>query len=515
MSFLSRWFGGEKRQDRTARMRVESGVAGGVRSAPRQTRSLKAALENRLTADWHPGGGDINQEIRANIVRLRNRARDQELNSNFVRRYLRMVEIHVVGPNGYQLQVRGKLANGKPDTRNNQRVEKLLQDWGSSGGCEATGRLSFGDVQRLVVRTVARDGEALVRIWTVQPSQANPLGLMLELLDVARLDHTLHQDLRNGNRVRMGVELDQRGKAIAYWLLTNLAGDSVFQTQQQRHERVPAEDLLHLFHSERAEQTRGLTWMTAPMLKLHQLDAYSDAAITAARVGASKMGFFESANDGLAGHAVADSQDIDGEYYTSAEPGEFGVLPKGWKFNPFNPDYPAANYDPFTKAALREAASGFDVSYHGMTGDLRDVNFSSIRAGTLEEREHWMTRQQWLADALLKPLYYRALGNIALFGLLGGVDAAVVLERFRAHFWQPRRWQWVDPFKDINTAKAAVDAGFKSPQQVAAEQGMDIEDVLDQIAAFQQMVKDKGVILPGQAAAVQDANQGASDANNN
>jgi len=476
----------------------------------RQTRSIKAAMQSRLTSDWEVGGGDINQEIRNSISTLRNRARNQELNNNFVRRFLRMCEIHIVGPHGFKLQVRGKLARGKGDTVNNNRLEAIISDWCKAGACEITGRLSFTELQRLVVRSVARDGESLVRLWDVQPTPANPIGLVLEVLDAARLDHTLHLDLRDGNRVRMGVEINNAGKPVAYWLLTNLTGESVYQTQQKRHERVPVATLLHIFHAERAEQLRGLTWMTAPMLKLHQLDAYSDAAITAARVGASKMGFFESGVDGLGAHAVADEQTTDGDFLTSAEPGEFGILPKGWKFNPFNPDYPSNNYDPFTKTALREASAGFDVSYHGLTGDLREVNFSSIRAGTLEEREHWMTKQAWFIDVLMSRIYQHLLANIALYGLLS-MEPSTVLERFRAHTWQPRRWPWVDPLKDIKAAQEAIATGLKSPQMVAAEQGVDVEEVLEQTAQFQQMVKDKGVVLGSQPQPVIDQQQGGAN----
>ena len=477
--------------------RASSTRAKPVHAAPSglRARSLKAAMQGRLTGDWKVGGGDINQEIRHNLTTVRARARDQELNASYIRRYLRMVETHVVGPKGFGLQVTGKLTSGKPDSKNNSKIETLIWNWGKKGVCELTGRHSFASLQRLVVRAVARDGESLVRIWDVKPTLKNPIGLVLEVLDATRLDHTLMLDLPNGNRVRMGIEIDQAGRALAYWLLTNLAGESTYQTQAKRHERVPASDLLHIYYEDRAEQLRGLTWMSAGMLKLHQLDAYGDAAITAARVGASKMGFFESDSNGLDTHAIADMESPEGDYYTSAEPGEFGVLPKGWKFNPFNPDYPSNAYDPFTKTNLREAASGLGVSYHGLTGDLREVNFSSIRSGTLEEREQWMMLQDWFIGQLLDPVYDRLLNNIALYGLMGAMDINLVLTRFTEHIWQGRRWAWVDPLKDINTAIAAMGAGLKSPQQVAAEQGADFEDTLDQIAEAQRMAKEKGVVL--------------------
>jgi capsid protein len=38
---------------------------------------------------------------------------------------------------------------------------------------------------------------------------------------------------------------------------------------------------------------------------------------------------------------------------------------------------------------LRKVATSLGISYSTLTSDLTQVNFSSIRAGTIEEREIW------------------------------------------------------------------------------------------------------------------------------
>jgi len=69
------------------------------------------------------------------------------------------------------------------------------------------------------------------------------------------------------------------------------------------------------------------------------------------------------------------------------------------------------------------------------------------------------------------------------------------IRRYSQVSWQGRRWPWVDPLKDIQAVVAAIAAGLKSPQQVAAELGVDIEEILDQIARFRQQAEEKGVSL--------------------
>jgi capsid protein len=47
-------------------------------------------------------------------------------------------------------------------------------------------------------------------------------------------------------------------------------------------------------------------------------------------------------------------------------------------------------------------------------------------------------------------------------------------ERLRnADTWLPRRWEWVDPEKDQNANRIAVEMGWKTSSDVAAEQGKD------------------------------------------
>jgi lambda family phage portal protein len=139
-----------------------------------------------------------------------------------------------------------------------------------------------------------------------------------------------------------------------------------------------------------------------------------------------------------------------------------------------------------------------NVSYHALTGDLNQVSFSSIRSGTIEEREHWMTRQDWMISSILEPIYLRWLDrSLAVNAIpnLPKLNREELFSRFRLHTWRGRRWPWVDPLRDIEATIMAVNAGFKSPQQAAADLGVDVESVLADIARFNQMAATAGLGL--------------------
>ncbi len=462
-------------------------------------RYWEAAQRDRLNADWQLGGGNINQELRAQLEAVRQKARWLEHNSSIARSYLSLVETHVVGPDGFMLQVQGKRRDGSLDTRGNAAVEKSFHEWCHMGVCELSGRLDFPGLCRLTARTEARDGEALLRMHDARPTESNPWGFVLEIIDPARLDHRLNEDrLNNGNLIRLGIELNGAGRAVAYWLR-----DSNDHTLAwpDGYVRVPAEDMIHFFEPERPEQLRGVSRMASVIETIHQTRKYRKAAEIAARAGASKMGFLKS-DGGLGALAAAAADqasdvDLDGYELKEFEPGQIDELPPGVDFVGWDPKYPHENYEPFIRTTERDIAVGLDVSYHSLTGDLTEVNYSSMRAGSLEERDRWRVRQETFAACVLRRIYLRWLNNAALNRQLGSaVGVGMQLERYTQHRWQGRRWAWVDPEKDIKATVMAINAGLTSPQRVASEMGLDYEEVLEQIARWQEMAAEKGVTFP-------------------
>jgi lambda family phage portal protein len=475
--------------------RLRSGPA--MPPARRGARRFDAAVVDRLTASWLTTNLSIDFELRQDLNRLRNRARDMAKNNGYAKKFLRMVRNNVVGPDGFRLQCRAADPNGDKDAAANKAIEAWFARWCMLGVCEITGKFSFVDSCRVLATTLARDGEILVR----HVRGAGKYGYQFQLLDVARLD-TLYNVAPSGkgNAIIMGVEVDQYRRPVAYYLFTSpqIPGDYT-----RYRERVPADEIIHAFIAEEPEQTRGFPWMHAGMRESNDLKGYREAAVIAARVGASKMGFWTSP-DGQPPPADGETTDTDGEevFIDKVSPGEIGVAPAGYKFEKFDPDYPHDQFDAFCKATLRGIAGAWGVSYNSLANDLEGVNFSSIRSGVLEERDEWTVIQNWFAGAVLMPIFRSAIEMALLKGAItlsnGSPLPAQKLEKFNEHLWQGRRWSWVDPYKDIQASVLAILNGLASPQQVAAQSGRDIEDVLDEIAQFQAWCKAKGIELkPG------------------
>lgn len=465
-----------------------------------QRREFAGAAVNRLTASLAGWSGSVNADLDGSLVILRARARQLAANTAHGRRFLSLVANNVVGgENQPKLQVRAYKDQRNPnaatvlDKAANDAIEIHWEQWARA--CDLGGRMTLTHLLRLVAKAVARDGEALLRLVR---GRDLPYGLALQALDIDRLDESLNQQ-GSGRHIRQGVELDSTGRAVALWLKTRHPGEN-YTVGAAEYERVPVADIIHVFLPERPEQVRGYTWFHAVLLDSAQLAKFIESAVIAARVGASKVAALERSEDALDQTALmADGTGTGGALSMSVEAGEMFELPPGYKLASWDPEYPHANFDSFLKACMRGIASGLDVAAHNLTGDMTEVNYSSARIAELAEREEWMALQSWFIAAVLRPVFREWL-SIAL--LRGDITfpvsgKALPFDRFDKFYaaarFQGRRWQWVDPRAEVEAAQLLIENGLASRTEIAAAQGKEFDDVLDELRQEDEALRAAGL----------------------
>lgn len=464
------------------------------RSAPaKASRAFSAARVDRLTAGWLTTTNSINNELRSDIDRLRARARDLSKNNDYARKFKKMCAANLVGPAGFRYQARVMNSATQSDELANNSLELAFATWAKKGTCEITGRMSFVDLCRALAGDVAIDGEFITRKIRGK-STGNKYGFALQHLDVDRLNTALNQSPASGrNAIVMGIEIDAYRRPVAYHLYVSHPNDGASGGRET--ERVPASDIIHGFIVEYPEQVRGAPWMSSAILTLHHLGEFEQSALLAARKGADTLGFFVSP-DGTP-PPIGDETDDDGNAITVTVPGMYDTLPDGYDFKPYDSRYPDAMLEAFCKNFVRKAASGLNVAYNSLANDLEGVNFSSIRAGVLEERDQWMTLQNWFAETLLDQVFEEwlslALLNNAILMPNGSPLPAAKREKFAAHSWQGRRWAWVDPLKDIEASLLAIRNGLQSPYTIANQMGLDLDEVMSDLARANVNAENAGL----------------------
>lgn len=466
--------------------------------------AFDAGAVNRLVSDWITSIRSADAEIKGKFRLIRSRARDLARNNGYLRHYLNLLIANVIGDHGMKLQAMVRSSAGALVPETNRKIEAAWKDW-ADGKVTVDGKLGLLELQDLLLATVATDGEVFVRIFTGFPG--NPHGIALQPIDADLIDETLNLPAEAKRReVRMGVEVDELGAPVGYWVWSRSEDDRSLMPRIRYF--VPAAEMLHLYKPLRVNQTRGVTWFASVLYPVQVLDGYEEAELFAARSGASNMGFFKT----QAGVTAEVELDTKTPIQIEASPASLEKLPAGWEFQSWSPDHPIAAFGLFVKQVLRKIAGGLGVAYNSIGNDLEGVNYSSLKNGLGGERDQWRIHQRWWINSFLRPIYGAWLPMAMLTGTLRLESRDP--RRYLAARFGARGWPWIEPLKEMQAAILGIKNGLGSRTAFLAEQGVEFEDVLQALAEEKALAESLGVSIEetNPAATIQDGPDPAADA---
>ena len=441
-------------------------------------RHYESVVAGYRTDGWYHRDTDANVAASGlALSRLRSQARDLVRNNPWARRALRRLATNTVGL-GIRPKATGAGAN---------RVMDLWKLWAETTQCDAAGRLTMYGLQRLVMRTVAEAGEVIVLRRFRRPEDGLAVPLQLQVLEPDYIDTGKDGILgQAGGPIIQGIEFDQIGRRVAYWLFEQHPGGNVAMTSPISR-RVDAERVLHIYDQERAGQVRGPSWFASVDVRLHEFHLFEDATLKKQGAAACMAGFIVD-ND-QSGDPVPTPQagtDVRGRPTGILEPGMIIPLPPGRDIKFTNP--PATNdHQSYSATALRGVAAGVGVTYEDLTGDYSQTNYSSGRMGRIAHRgdvEDW----QWnmLIPQFCHPTWMWMLTAMQLAGERVAVAPAD---------WHPSPMPILEPAMEIKAYAEAVRNGFMTWPQVIRELGYDPREQLAEIERNNQALDKGGIVL--------------------
>lgn len=454
-------------------------VAGRPRAAG--TRMYANAVPSRTNQGFPGFNTSADAELVTSLRNLRSRSRQLIRDAGFAKNAKRIVVNNVIGT-GIKLQAAVQNTRGSLNDRINDAIETAWAEWCKADSCHTGGAVHFHDLERMLLGQVFEAGEVFIRIHRRKFGNSS-VPLALEIIEPERIVDGYaqpSQTVNNGAQIRMGIEVDNFHRPVAYWVRDLHPGDiRLSSAQVDRAERVPAADMFHLYVVDRWPQTRGEPWLHAAAGKLADMNGYSEAEIIAARGAANFLGVIETPEDA---NSLGDEQP-DGSYQMPTEPGTwFRALP-GEKANFIAPNRPNAALDPFMRFMLREVASAVGVSYESLSRDYSQSNYSSSRLALLDDRDVWKALQQWFIRSFRTRLHQEWLNAAVMAKAVEGmaaIDYGANMDKFQRVLFRPRGWSWIDPTKEVAAYKEAVKAGFTTVGDVigATSGGSDLEDVM-------------------------------------
>ncbi len=477
-------------------------------SALERKRLYAGAAVNRLSGDYVSLNTSADSEILTSLRILRARSRELVRDNEYAKAAIRIIKNNVIGT-GIGMQAKCSTAGGALITRVNDQIEEVFDEWSEKDTCDPAGKLSFADMERLAIGSIAENGEMLFR-KVRQPFGRGRIPYALEMIEADRLvDQWSSVRAGNGNMIRMGVEQNQWGRPVAYWLYPTHPGDYQFNSfVESALIRVPADEIIHLFIAERIGQTRGVPWFHATIKRLRNMQGYEEAEIVAARAAASIVGIIQTPDE-LAPDVDDLMDDEDGgapgwrEPTLNMQPGTFQHLNAGETFQGFNPSRPNTGLDPFMRFMLRGFATGVGISYESVSRDYSQSNYGGSRMALLDDRDLWRVLQGWFIRNFRMEVHRDFVQAAVLAGELPFNDYFTKPKKYWKVRFKPRGWSWIDPSKEVAAYKAAVRAGFMTVSDVISltSEHSDAEDVFKERRRELDMMAENDLVFdtdPGQ-----------------
>jgi lambda family phage portal protein len=438
--------------------------AGLRRVALRQalTRAYEAAAPKDT---WRPrrSGASADADHRADAATLRAKARSLYQNVPYIRAGIEGLVSYTIGTGIVSRAVGGRDADA---------FNAAFTAW--QAVCDADGRLSWSGMQAAADRAMEIDGEVLIRLRPRRPSDGLPIPLQLQLLEIDYLD-TSKTGMVGGNEIVNGIEHDQLGRVVAYWLWDRHPGGVVIPRGTLREStRVPAERIVHLYNPERPGQGRGFTRLAPVIPRVRDLQLYEDAELARKNL--------ETRLSVLASGDVSQLADAgpDGGQLQSGDLGDLGggniiQLPAGMHTTVVEPKA-APGYVDTVVHHLHVIAAGMGVPYEILTGDVSKTNFSSARVRRLDFRTS-VQASQWnvVIPRLIEPVVRAAAQAAALAGVI----------RTPALQWDHStpKWDYVNPEQDVRSDMLEISAGLSSVSEKLRQRGYNPQQVFAEIRA--------------------------------
>lgn len=425
------------------------------------------------------------------LVTLRNRARSLVRNTPIAKKGMEALVSHSVGTG---IRPSFKTSSKAQRARLKAAWDRFVET------ADARGQTTLYGIQEQAVRSMFESGEALA-LRDIRRRSGRPV-LSYLVVEGDYLDHNregvFNKDggTADGLLTRLGVTFEKGGHCRAgYWLFENNPNDSLLWGAKLLSKFVPADGVLHLYRVRRPGSVRGVSELAAAMPIIRDLADYRESALVKARVEAAFVGVVTSEQTGNLGLAsrseIKSATDGSSQEVTYSElvPGTMTRLPAGDKVT-FSQPSVNPNFEPFVVQAAMDAAAGMGATYDQVTGDLRQANYSSLRAGKIEFRRTVEMIQHLTIIPMICAPMLREFRNFArTFDLLQEKDLEVPAR------WITPAWEPIDPLKDLQADILAVRSGRMSLEDYIASWGEDPTDQLEEIARVNAEVDRLGIVL--------------------
>ncbi len=449
---IARWLAGRP---------VVTAHYGGAYSSPNKA-PIPGAIANART--------DISTFAQLELLR---KARYFEKNDPVVQKILDLIEVNCIGTGMVPTP-----ATSDPEF--NAAAKERFEKWVNM--CDLTSRQSFYQLQAMIARAQAVDGEIFTILTYGDQGDAR-----VQLVESHRVVDSKSEQLEAAGYFPVqGIYTDSRGRPAFYCI----ADDYDWRKRSAKTVQAVASDfVVHFWEPARAGQYRGLTLFHSVIDTLNHLSDIEGFEMIAVKDHASiskviktRTGVAAASNDIFADNSQ--SLDQRTQFYKRQYGGETVVLENGDDFAQFASDRPTVTTRDFWEYLQRRVCMGVGISYAALKDYSIEWGGAALRAAVISDSRFFSARSASLAQGFTA-IYRHVIKTDIERGFLKNAPADWDKVKWHA----PRR-ATADIGQDSAARINELRAGLRTLEDCYGDSGSDWERALEQKAKEASRVKE-------------------------
>lgn len=394
--------------------------------------------------------------------------------------------ISMIVGGGLSVKVQG--TNKRAVKEANKLLEPILID-----DMDITGTQGIDQITEAMVSGMFCDGDFLVHL-PISPNPNKKIKTYVEIIPARRI--STPPKFESDPLVSLGVRYDKIGRVLGYYVsknerktkwqpLANTDFEYIPRYKQMGNKKIRkvAELVLAPFNL-KLGQGRQKPILTSTIDLINHNSKYVEAVVVGARVAACYSGHVTTNNPVKAQKSLSEATTVERggkqKRLTKLSPGLITYLRPGESITFGAPNRPSDNMDAFLIRIARFFASTLRLSYERFLLDISNVNYSSWRGGSLEEKRNIMrwvrtlrSVQKWILETYL-------LEGIIKDQVRGSLNQLTVDIKFP-------NYGSLDEEKRARANKInMLQTKTKSKRQVCAEENIDYEVLKKELAEEQE-----------------------------
>lgn len=352
-------------------------------------------------------------------------------------------------------------------------------------------------------------------------------------------------------KVRGGIERNKFGRPLAYHIYNGYPHEAPFSgdfktTRVMAQKPWGRRQIIHIMEQNRIDQSRGISQMVTAIKQTKMAHKFREVVLQNAVLGASFAATIESelpteqlatqlGTGTLGGNGdlvdkylgfasktlSAQNAFSRGSQHLTVDGAKIPHLWPGSKLRLMNAGQPGGVGDDFEVSLIRNLAASLGMTYEELAGDLRNTNYSSIRAGMNMTQRTMNARKAMVADQFANQCYIVWLEeelNNGRFESMKGVNAPNFYDGLNKEHYSRCDWlgsgnAQIDELKETQAAILRIKQGLSTYKiELARLHGSDYREHFEQIAEEQGLMEELDISF-GEDNAINAASGTVNEAN--